>query len=418
MKWLLESIESGRREVSETEDFNGQVLSIGGEHIGWKGEWYLEAPRFISYEYFEKLNAGQIRLNDVLLVKDGATIGKVAIANPLPAEEAAVNEHVFLLRFQKENHPRFYFYAFQTDLVQKQIWHQVKGSAQPGLNSEFKNSIILPRPSLESQDAIANFLDRETARIDALIAAKERLLELLAEKRRALITHAVTKGLDPNVPMRDSGIPWLGMVPTHWGVVRLKKLVQDRLEYGANEAGMEDNPDFPRFVRITDIDDEGNLRPDTFKSLPPEVAGPYLLREGDLLFARSGATVGKAFMYRALWGNACFAGYLIRFRCNTELILPDFLFAYTQSIAYWSQIHAFTIQATIQNFSAEKYGEIVLVLPDLKEQEQILGLVRQSLNEIENLRQAARQTIDLLRERRSALIEAAIMGKLNIEVKT
>ena len=112
----------------------------------------------------------------------------------------------------------------------------------------------------------------------------------------------------------DAGIKWMERIPAHWEVVRLRYLADEPLAYGANEEALEDDPSFPRFVRITDINEDGSLRPDTFKSLPPHIAQPFLLREGDILLARSGATVGKAFIYRSEWGEACFAGYLIRFR--------------------------------------------------------------------------------------------------------
>ncbi|MEQ1935005.1 MAG: restriction endonuclease subunit S, partial [Fimbriimonadaceae bacterium] len=228
LKWLLDSLESGRREVSESDSFEGGALSIGGEHIGWHGEWLLENPRYISREFFTAMSNGQIRENDILLVKDGATIGKVAIATKLPADESAVNEHVFLLRMQSENVPKYYFYFVQSSLAQEQIQLEIRGSAQPGLNSEFRNALVAPKPPRHLQQAIADYLDRETARIDALIETKEQVLALLAEKRRVLITRAITRGLDPHVPLRDSGIPWLGKIPAHWEVNRARWLFRER----------------------------------------------------------------------------------------------------------------------------------------------------------------------------------------------
>jgi type I restriction enzyme, S subunit len=145
---------------------------------------------------------------------------------------------------------------------------------------------------------------------------------------------AVARGLDSPASLRDSGIPWLGEIPAHWTVTRMKFLAIEPLSYGANGAGLEDDPTFPRFVRITDVDSEGNLRDETFKSLPPEVAEPYLLRDGDPLLARSGATVGKAFSHKLTGGVTRYAGYLIRCHCNPALMQPDFLHAYTQTESY------------------------------------------------------------------------------------
>ena len=159
-------------------------------------------------------------------------------------------------------------------------------------------NIPIQLPSFPEQRAIAEFLDRETTKIDELIARKERLIELLEEKRAALITHAVTRGLNPDAPLRDSGVEWLGQIPAHWKIKRLKHILQRPLEYGASETSEHSNLDWPRFIRITDLNDDGSLRDDSFRSLPPNIAEHYLILPGDLLFARSGATVGKSFLYR------------------------------------------------------------------------------------------------------------------------
>ena len=187
--------------------------------------------------------------------------------------------------------------------------------------------------------------------------------------------------------------------------------------YGANEAALETDSNFPRFVRITDISEDGSLRPETFKSLPSEIAKPYLLREGDILLARSGATVGKTFIYRKEWGKACFAGYLIRFSCNRDLLLPDFLFSFTQSHVYWYQVRAGTIQATIQNFSAEKYGEVLLPLPPLDEQCAIAIYLDRETTRLDALIEKKQRQIELLQEKRVALISRAVTKGIDPNAK-
>jgi type I restriction enzyme, S subunit len=116
----------------------------------------------------------------------------------------------------------------------------------------------------------------------------------------------------------------------------MKFLAACPMKYGANEAALDDDQDQPRFIRITDIAEDGSLRADTFKSLQQDIAQDYMLDDGDILFARSGATVGKTFIYCKSWGAACFAGYLIRFRCDRAKVLPRFLFYFTQGSDYWS----------------------------------------------------------------------------------
>ena len=202
--------------------------------------------------------------------------------------------------------------------------------------------------------------------------------------------------------------------PAYLGI-RLRFVSMDSLAYGANEAALDDDRSFPRFVRITDINEEGNLKDETYRSLEPTIAEPYLLREGDILFARSGATVGKAFLYKESWGPSCFAGYLIRLRCNKRLVKPEFIFAYAQSDPYWGQLREGTIQATIQNFSAEKYGDLFLTLPPLSEQSEIIDQLSNWLSDLNALRLSTDSTIALLKERRAALIAAAVTGQVDIK---
>lgn len=212
---------------------------------------------------------------------------------------------------------------------------------------------------------------------------------------------------------RESGVQWLGEAPSHWKVVRLKSVLAEPLKYGANEAADGDDPEQPRFVRITDIDAEGRLRDETFRSLPLEVAEPYLLSDGDLLFARSGATVGKSFIYRNSWGQCCYAGYLIRARTNGDHILSEFLYHCCQSDFYWQYVGADQIQSTIQNFSAEKYANLWLPVPPLGEQADIAAFLDRETAKIDALVEAQRRLIELLKEKRQAVISHAVTKGLD-----
>ena len=212
--------------------------------------------------------------------------------------------------------------------------------------------------------------------------------------------------------MKDSGVDWIGHIPAHWTLRRLKYVKQGPFQYGANEPALEDNRDWPRFIRITDLDDSGGLRDETFRSLAPNVAVPYLLRHGDLLLARSGATVGKAIRYRAEWGTACFAGYLIRLRPSSELV-PEFLEMFTKSQIYWEQVQLGQVQATIENVSAEKYGQFLLPLPPLEEQARIANFLDAKTTAIDTLIAKQEQLLALLAEKRQGLITQAVTKGLD-----
>lgn len=212
---------------------------------------------------------------------------------------------------------------------------------------------------------------------------------------------------NPYPAYKPSGVEWLGDIPAHWEVKKLKYLVKNRLAYGANEPAIYDNPDHPRYLRITDFDEDGLLRQDTFKSLPPEIANDYLLTEGDVLFARSGATVGKTFYFSGFNSHACFAGYLIRASPDSQLIVPDFLYSFTKSYAYLNWKNAIFNQATIQNIGADKYSILEVPVPPLSEQIAITDYLDQQTARIDDLLAQKRELINLLQEERTGLINEA-----------
>lgn len=390
------------------------IMLLRSQNVHFKG-LRLDDVVFVSEEIDEDMKNTRVYSGDVLLNITGASLGRCTVA-PSDFPSANVSQHVSIIRCNENRlNPQYLFYNLQGAEIQNKIWGDENGSSREGLTSQQIGDFLIEVIPLENQNKVAGYLDRETTQIDNLIAAKEQMLTLLEEKREALISHAVTRGLDPNVAFKRSGLDWLGDIPQHWNIIRLKHLAKEALAYGANEAALEDNPIYPRFIRITDIRDDGSLRPETFKSLSPEVAKPYLLSDGDVLLARSGATVGKAFIYRKEWGTACFAGYLIRCRCNKELLIPSFLFYYTQSSSYWSQVYAGTIQATIQNFSGEKYGDIFIPIPPLSEQKDILNFLDYETSKLDGLLGAIKESIALLKERRSALITAAVTGQIALE---
>ena len=206
---------------------------------------------------------------------------------------------------------------------------------------------------------------------------------------------------------KDSGIEWLGKIPTRWDAKRLKFLVAEPLKYGANEAAELTDPDLPRYIRITDVKDDGNLRDETFRSLPEDIAKDYLLEEGDILLARSGATVGKTFIYELSWGKAAYAGYLIRARMSDE-VNSRFVYHFLQSNSYLEWVKSIFIQATIQNISAEKYANLWLPVPQIEEQRSIARFLDYKTAQIDALIAKKETLLKKLAEKRTALISQAV----------
>jgi type I restriction enzyme S subunit len=178
--------------------------------------------------------------------------------------------------------------------------------------------------------------------------------------------------------------------------------------YGANEAAVLDDRSLPRYIRITDVKADGTLHDDTFRSLEEDVAAPFLLNDGDILLARSGATVGKSFQYLASWGRAAYAGYLIRFRPDKDVVFPRFANYYFQTGYYWACINSTLIQATIENFSAEKYKDLNLPLPPQDEQQQIAAFLDWKTGQIDALIARKKELLEKLKEKRLAVITQAV----------
>lgn len=359
----------------------------------------------------------RLRRGDVIITKDSESPDDIAVPAYVTRDfnDVLCGYHLALLRPDPSRvDGRFLAYCFRALDVNLQFQVGANGITRYGLSLDVLGNALIPVPPIDVQWAIADFLDRKTAAIDEVIRKKERLIELLEEKRQAVITQAVTKGLDASVPMKDSGVEWLGEVPAHWEVTRLKFLASQPLMYGANEPADIDDPTLPRYVRITDVNPDGTLREDTFRSLPEHLAQPYLLDEGDILFARSGATVGKAIAYRREWGRACFAGYMIRFRPNPSKIIPEFASYYTLSLPYFAEVQLAAVQATIQNVSAERYGNFVVPVPPLVKQEAIVAFLNGKTAGLDRTARALLVQIDSLREYRQTLISHAVTGKIDV----
>jgi type I restriction enzyme, S subunit len=219
----------------------------------------------------------------------------------------------------------------------------------------------------------------------------------------------------PYPAYRDSGVEWLGEIPAHWTARRLKFVAVDPIRNGIGEAGTYDDPEWPRYVRITDIAGPRALRDDTFKSLPPNLAREAPCKVGDLLLAAVGATFGKSYLHVQDIGPVCFAGYLVRFSPGRQ-VDSSFAAYWTESVAYWALVQSRVVQATIQNFSAAKYRDLALPLPTGEEQATIAAFLDRETERIDALVAKKERLIDLLQEKRTVLITHAVTRGLEPNV--
>ena len=208
--------------------------------------------------------------------------------------------------------------------------------------------------------------------------------------------------------MKPSGVEWLGDIPADWDVCRLKYCLSTRLQYGANSSGVTFKENLPRYIRITDISSAKTLSENNKLSLGLDEALPYLLDDKDILFARSGATVGKAFIYSSDIGAAAFAGYLIRAKLNPLKLLPEFLLLFTQSNAYDEWRKQIFIQSTIQNIAAERYNNLLVPRPPLDEQQRIAAFLDDKCARIDSVVEKTRASIEEYRKLKQAIITRAV----------
>lgn len=274
--------------------------------------------------------------------------------------------------------------------------------------------LFLPVAPAPEQYKIANFLDTKCTEIDALTQDIQTQIDTLQQYKQSVITEAITKGLDPNVELKDSGIEWIGEIPAHWKISALKYLLAEPMKYGATESGIAYDEKLCRYIRITDIDSNGNLKESGKLSLSDQQSQGYILQDGTILFARSGATVGKSFLYKAEYGKAAFAGYLISAVANRKMIFPQWIWYYSSSSTYWKWANRIFNQATIQNISADKYSSLPITVPPLSEQEIILEYLDSKCAEIDDIIAEKNKQLDILADYKKSLIYEYVTGKKEV----
>ncbi|WP_370867931.1 restriction endonuclease subunit S [Phenylobacterium sp.] len=290
------------------------------------------------------------------------------------------------------------------------------GHGTKALRMDSWTSMKLPVPPISEQLAITAFLDRETAKIDALVEEQRRLIELLKEKRQAVISHAVTKGLDPSAPMKESGVALIGEIPQHWSVQRLKQIatVQTGLAKGKDLAARETC--IVPYLRVAnvqagwlDLDDVATIE------MPIEDVDRYLLRPGDVLMNEGGDNdkLGRGDVWRGQVDRCVHQNHV--FAVRPIAVEPEWV--NLVSAAGYAR-HFFYERAkqstNLASISSTNLMELPVALPPEDERRHILGRVASTIERCAELQEVSERGIDLLRERRAALISAAVTGKIDV----
>jgi type I restriction enzyme S subunit len=361
----------------------------------------------ISAETAKKLGAFVFPENTIVFAKVGAALLLSRLC--LLPKPACLDNNMMGLVVNNDNNILYVRYAMNLvrfDLI-------ANPGAVPSLNEGQIGNFILIRPPQEEQASIATFLTRETAKIDTLVAEQEKLIALLKEKRQAVISHSVTKGLDPSVPMKDSGVEWLGDVPAHWGVRRVKDVA--RLE-----SGHTPSKQIPEYWKNCDIpwvslNDSKYLAANDYitdtafqiNELGLANSSARLLPAGAVVFTRD-ATIGLAAITTR---SMAVSQHLIAW-CPSDQI--DALYLLRVFNAMKEHLDSFTFGATIKTIGMGDVKQLVTPVPPVSEQRAISAYISKTCGALDKLIEEAKSAIALLQERRTALISAAVTGQIDV----
>jgi type I restriction enzyme S subunit len=293
-------------------------------------------------------------------------------------------------------------------------------AAQPGLSVEFVARLEIAVPPLAEQMQIGAFLDRETAKIDELVAEQQRLIELLKEKRQAVISHAVTRGLNPRAPIKPSGVEWLGDVPAHWTVASVRRVVS-RIEQGwspecfARPAG----PDEWGVVKSGCVNHGVFVEQDN-KALPEtlEPIAEYEIRSGDILMSRASGSpelVGSTALVREIRSKLMLSDKIFRIHLETTIRSEFFVAVFNSRLMRLQIERAISgAEGLANNLPQSALKGFFCAVPPIDEQEEIVRFLASATTNLDTLMVEVRCAIDLLQERRTALISAAVIGQIDV----
>jgi type I restriction enzyme S subunit len=387
-----------------TEKATDRRNPLGLENIeSWTGklqvtdsEFQGDGTRFIAGD----LLFGKLRpyLAKVLLAQsEGEAVGDFHVLRPL------------------HNDSRYLQYQMLTREFISIVDGSTYGAKMPRASWEFMGNLTCSRPSLIEQRTIATFLDHETARIDRLIEKQQRLIELLKEKRQAVISHAVTKGLDPNVPMKDSGVEWLGQVPEHWDVLAVNQATQ-KITNGyvgpTRDILVESGTPYVQATHIKNgkVNFDGGYFVTGTWSLKHKKS---ILKKGDVLVVQTGAGTGDVGLVSdSEEGYNCHA--LIILQPIKKKISGDYLSLVLRSAYGQSVLYSIRTGGMHPHLNCSEVKFVKLPVPSTGEQHAISEYVSDAIKKYAGLMALTQQQIQLLQERRTALISAAVTGKIDV----
>lgn len=375
LKQMIEKNDAGTWGSDPIDVGNAVVRSTNFNDTG-----YLDlsdvALRLLDKETFEEK---KILLNEILIERSGGSetqpVGRVSfITQEVADKEMAFANFIQRISAKEDVHPKFLFYCLYqmhsagfTQIMQNQT------NGIRNLEYRFFTKQILPKPKYKEQERIASILSA----VDANIKATKQSIAKLERLKKSLMQNLLTGKIKPDgTERREKDFithEKFGKIPLGWKFLRLKDVIREAPAYGANASAVPFSEELPKYIRITDIDDFGNIIEENKASISNEDAAGYFLEDNDFLFARTGDTVGKSFLYKKEFGNCAYAGYMIRFQFDYKKIIPEYFKTIAHSFFFEAFKESMKRIGAKPNINATEYGRFAFLLPDeIEEQENVL----------------------------------------------
>lgn len=360
-----------------------------------------------SFETYQVVHAGDIVLRLTDLQNDKRSLRSAHV------DEKGIITSAYLALQANRVSSKYLAYLLRGYDLTKVFYSMGGGLRQSMKFSDVKRMPVLV-PSKTEQSAIAGFLDREVSKIDSLIAEQEKLGVLLAEKRRATISHAVTRGLDPDAPMKDSGVVWLGEIPKHWSVTRLKHLMSSIVDC-PHETPVYDDDGVHKVIRTADIAEGKLFTSDMYRVNALEYLNRIRrqpLKTADIVYGREGERWGFAALVPS--DNVfCLGQRMMQFRSLETACAPYLMWA-LNAVSTYRQGQMDTVGATSPHVNIGTIRNYTLANPPMSEQRSISAFLEAETGRLDTLEAESERAISLLKERRSALITAAVTGQIDV----
>lgn len=413
LKHVLSGIQDGTHGTFKSVEVSDYLL-LSAKNVFEDGLHFADNERHISKEDYESIVAnGFPQLGDIAMCCVG-TIGRCYIYdNPTPL---AFQRSVTFLRINNKNSNRFILYALKSDIAFSQYSILAKTTAQSGLYMGALASVDISLPPLSEQEAIAAYLDKRCGEIDKVITTQERRIELLREMKQSIITHAVTKGINPNAPMKDSGVEWIGEVPEHWEVKKMKMVckVNGRVGYRGyttNDLVLEGEGAYTiggKHISRNVID----LSDPEFISWAKYYESPEIMvKKGDILTAQRG-TLGRVALVRDEIGEATINPSLVLI--NNITIENEYFYWYYVSNCTQNCIALLNTSTAVPMISQNQIENMPIPEPPLVEQQSIVAYIEKKTKALDAAITKAQREVELLRELKQATITEVVTGKRKV----